>query len=124
VKYAASGGWMGLTVKASTWRGRPVVEIAVRDRGPGIPSSDLAHVFEPFYRGRTAMEQQIHGSGLGLSLVKRIAEAHGGGVEVSSVPGEGTCFSLFLPVAILAKTLHGRRPSASTGRSPAEAPRG
>ena len=50
---------------------------------------DLPHIFEPFYRGRYALDQQIHGNGLGLSLVKRIAEAHGGRVTVKSAPGAG-----------------------------------
>ena len=52
--------------------------IPVQDRGIGISSSDLPHIFEPFYRGRSAVDGQIQGSGLGLSLVKEIVDAHGG----------------------------------------------
>jgi signal transduction histidine kinase len=59
----------------------------------------LPHLFEPFYRGRQAAERQIHGNGLGLSLVKRIAESHGGRVSVKSTPGEGATFVLHLPAA-------------------------
>ena len=60
------------------------MQISVSDRGRGIEAEDLAHIFEPFYRGRYALDRQIHGNGLGLSLVQRIAEAHGGRVTVKS----------------------------------------
>jgi len=116
VKYASAGGWMGVTVGPATWRGKPGVEIAVRDRGPGVPPSELAHVFDPFYRCRPALEQQIQGSGLGLSLVKRIAEAHGGAVSASSPLGQGATFSFFLPTQLLRPTLH----DTSLRRKPAE----
>jgi two-component system sensor histidine kinase BaeS len=75
------------------------VEIAVEDGGPGIEPEDLAHIFDPFYRGRRAGQQQIRGIGLGLSLVKRIAEAHGGSVSATSALGSGARFVLALPVA-------------------------
>ena len=74
------------------------VEIRVEDNGPGIDSSALPHLFEPFYRGPRAIEDQIHGTGLGLSVVKHIMDAHGGAVEVESDEGEGTRFTLKLPV--------------------------
>ena len=69
----------------------------VEDRGLGIDAEDRKHIFEPFYRGREAVSKQIHGSGLGLNLVHRIAEAHGGRVSVASEPGKGSVFSLTLP---------------------------
>jgi signal transduction histidine kinase len=75
------------------------VHIAVSDRGPGIDPDDLPHLFEPFYRGREALERQVQGNGLGLSLVKRIAESLGGRVSVRSAPGEGSTFTLQLPAA-------------------------
>jgi two-component system sensor histidine kinase BaeS len=56
-------------------------------------------VFDPFYRGRRAIDDQIHGTGLGLSLVKRILEAQGGSVSVTSQPGQGTEFTLRIPAA-------------------------
>ena len=70
---------------------------AVEDRGLGIDADDRKHIFEPFYRGRDAVSQQIQGSGLGLNLVQRIAEAHGGQVGVTSEPGKGSTFTLSLP---------------------------
>ncbi|MEO8098767.1 MAG: HAMP domain-containing sensor histidine kinase [Acidobacteriota bacterium] len=73
------------------------VEISVEDSGPGIDPADEAHIFEPFYRGKKAREEQVQGSGLGLSLVKKIVEAHGGTVDVTSRAGHGTTFRILLP---------------------------
>ena len=78
----------------------PAVEFVVEDRGLGIPSEDRKHIFEPFYRGRDAVTQQIQGSGLGLNLVQRIAIAHGGMVTVESEPGKGSAFTLRLPAVV------------------------
>lgn len=75
-----------------------VVEIKVEDHGPGIPKDELPHVFDPFYRGKKAIDEQIHGTGLGLCLTKRIVEAHHGSIRVHSTPGEGTQFVVRLPV--------------------------
>jgi signal transduction histidine kinase len=78
---------------------RPDVRITVLDHGQGIPPEDLPHIFDPFYRGRDAVARQVHGNGLGLSLVKRIVVAHGGRVTVSTEPGAGSAFTIILPVA-------------------------
>jgi len=80
--------------------GRPKeVEISVVDHGPGISPRDLPHIFEPFYRGADAVSRQIHGSGLGLSLVQRIMQQHGGRTTVTSEAGQGSRFALYIPVA-------------------------
>jgi signal transduction histidine kinase len=99
LKYAADGRWIGIAVRPETSRSGPEVQIAVSDRGRGIAADDLAHIFEPFYRGRYALERQIHGNGLGLSLVRRIAEAHGGRITVASSAGAGSTFTLHVPAA-------------------------
>jgi two-component system sensor histidine kinase SenX3 len=99
LKYAADGGWIGLSAARGSGRDDKHVLISVADKGRGIPAEDLAHIFEPFYRGAMAHDRQIHGNGLGLSLVKRIVEAHGGRVAVKSAPGQGSTFTLYLPVA-------------------------
>jgi two-component system, OmpR family, sensor histidine kinase SenX3 len=99
LKYGADGRWIGISARRVTVKGQQEVELAVSDRGRGIEPQDLAHIFEPFFRGRPALERQIHGNGLGLSLVKRIAESHGGRIAVKSVPGEGATFTLNLPAA-------------------------
>lgn len=97
LKYAADGKWIGVNVTRGGTAARPEVLISVSDRGQGITPDEIAHIFEPFYRGRSAIERQIHGNGLGLSLVRRIAEAHGGRVTAASSPGAGTTFTLRLP---------------------------
>ena len=84
----------------------------------GIPQSELPHVFEPFYRGREAVAAQIHGNGLGLSLVKHIIEAHGGRVTVGSAPGKGSSFELRLPVTAPADESRRRQVELSTGTKP------
>ena len=61
-------------------------------------------VFEPFFRGRTARQAQVRGSGLGLSLVKNTVEAHGGRISVESALGQGSAFTIHLPVGIKRKT--------------------
>ena len=71
------------------------VEIRVRDEGPGIAAEDLPHVFERFYRGRGT--ESVGGTGLGLALVQRIVEAHGGSVSVDSQAGAGSTFTMALP---------------------------
>ena len=98
VKYGGPARW--LRVSASLEAGvaaKQQVLFAVEDRGMGIEADDRKHIFEPFYRGRDAVSQQIQGSVLGLNLVMRIAEAHGGRVNVSSEPGKGSTFTLALP---------------------------
>lgn len=99
VKHGRDGRWVGLTITRQRENGDDDVLIAVSDRGRGIDAEDLGKVFEPFYRGRYAVDQQIQGNGLGLSLVQRIAEAHGGRIIVTSAPGQGATFTLQLPVA-------------------------
>jgi two-component system, OmpR family, sensor histidine kinase MprB len=69
--------------------------LTVRDEGPGIDPTDLPHIFDRFYRSREA--RTLPGSGLGLSIVRRAAERHGGTVEVDSVLGDGTTFTMTLP---------------------------
>jgi signal transduction histidine kinase len=95
IKYGGSGGWIGL-------RGRHVgreVHITVADRGIGIAPGEQPRIFEPFYRTPEVVAAQIQGAGLGLSLVKRIVEAHGGRIAVHSAPGAGSEFTVVLPAA-------------------------
>jgi signal transduction histidine kinase len=72
--------------------------IQVSDHGIGIPVDQQRRIFEKFYRAPTKENKAISGTGLGLALVAHIAEAHGGAVEVESVPGEGSTFSIRIPL--------------------------
>jgi two-component system sensor histidine kinase SenX3 len=76
-----------------------LVALYVRDHGIGIPKRELARIFERFYRVDRARSRQTGGTGLGLSIVRHVAQAHGGEVSVDSVEGEGSIFTLRLPVA-------------------------
>ena len=97
IKYGGSGGVVRVSASSGTGRSGPEVRIAVADKGLGISSADLPHIFEPFYRGAEAQARQIQGNGLGLSIVKGIVDAHGGRVTVQSTPGAGSTFVLHLP---------------------------
>ncbi|GIV58583.1 MAG: hypothetical protein KatS3mg042_1496 [Rhodothermaceae bacterium] len=82
----------------SLLRGQPAVSISVKDRGIGIPEDQLDLIFSEFYRVESGSTQRASGSGLGLSLVRHIVEAHGGRVDVESRLGEGSTFTIVLPV--------------------------
>jgi signal transduction histidine kinase len=100
VKYGGESRWIGVRafLRHSQLRGRREIQIAVRDRGIGIAKAELARVFEPFYRSPAVVAEQIHGTGLGLSLSKNIAEAMGGHLSVESELGSGSVFTLHLPI--------------------------
>ena len=69
------------------------------DSGPGISPEDLPRIFERFYRADPARAGTTGGTGLGLAICKAIVDAHGGSIEVTSPPGQGTTFALRIPVA-------------------------
>jgi len=73
------------------------VRFWVRDSGPGVRVEDRDRIFERFYRGRSG-HRRSDGAGLGLSIVQAIAEAHGGRVELDSVPGDGATFTVVIPI--------------------------
>jgi len=74
-------------------------ELRVEDDGPGIPEQDLPSLFEPFFRVDRSRSRKTGGYGLGLSLCKRIMEAHGGRIAVEPRTGRGTCFVLTFPAS-------------------------
>jgi signal transduction histidine kinase len=100
VKFSDSGGLVRVVTRwsRSTWR------IDVSDTGIGIPPEEAAKLFGPFVRGSNARIAGLPGTGLGLSIVKGLVEMHGGHVKVESALGEGTTFSVFLPVHATAET--------------------
>jgi len=77
--------------------------LSVTDHGPGIPEKDKLRLFERFYRVDKARSRDSGGTGLGLAIVKHIAIAHSGSVRLVSVEGQGSTFSILLPVYELVK---------------------
>jgi signal transduction histidine kinase len=75
------------------------VTVTVADNGEGIADSDIVHIFERFYKADKSRARALGGNGLGLSIVKKIADMHGGGVSVESEAGKGTVFTVTLPLA-------------------------
>lgn len=100
VKYGGDRRWVGIRARTGRDRGgAPEIQISVEDKGLGIAPQDLKHIFEPFYRSQSVVAAQIRGTGLGLALARTIAEAMGGKLTVTSVPGQGSSFVLHLPAA-------------------------
>jgi two-component system phosphate regulon sensor histidine kinase PhoR len=95
IKYGERGGWIGISAGQTDRE----VSITIADRGLGIAPAEQPRIFDPFYRAPEVVEAQIQGAGLGLSLVRRIVEAHGGRVAVQSSPGVGSQFIVALPIA-------------------------
>jgi two-component system phosphate regulon sensor histidine kinase PhoR len=93
IKYTPDGG----AVAVSTGRDGMYATIAVRDTGIGLSVEDRDRVFEEFYRVRSEQTHGITGTGLGLSLVKRLVEQHQGSIAVDSEPGKGSTFTVRLP---------------------------
>jgi len=91
-KYSNGTRW----IRVSTSSKNGVVAINVEDHGMGISPGDMKKIFEPFYRSKDVVDAQIHGNGLGLSLVKEIAEAHKGRVSAESEYGKGSKFTIEL----------------------------
>jgi signal transduction histidine kinase len=110
VKYSESGG--RVNVAAELLHDGAVVRIRVADRGIGIDAADLPHVFEPFYRGRRAVDAQVRGSGVGLSVVQHVIRTHGGDVHIESRAGQGTTVTLVLPSASTTAAADGRARTA------------
>ncbi len=93
IKFTASGG----TITCRAERKDSVLLVEVRDTGVGIQPEQLPHVFDRFWQADTSSQRKHQGVGIGLALVKELAEVQGGGVKVDSVVGQGTTFSISLP---------------------------
>lgn len=120
VKFTPQGGHVTVTARLVEWSNsrmvdssqpvdqstsRPIdklgqfVELAVRDTGVGIPPEVIPRIFERFYQADSSSTRQHGGTGLGLAIVKRILDAHEAPIAVESLPGQGTIFSIRIPIA-------------------------
>jgi signal transduction histidine kinase len=95
IRYTTEGG-----IKVKIVQAIDAIEIAVIDTGIGIAAEDMEHIFDHFYRVDQARTKKSGGTGLGLALVKQMALAHGGQVQVTSILGQGSTFTLRLPLNI------------------------
>jgi len=93
IKYSGEDKLLAISLRQSPEH----VIIEVKDRGIGIDSHDLSHIFEPYYRAQFSDTQTRRGAGLGLTLVDQIVASHGGRIEVVSSPGAGSTFRLLFP---------------------------
>jgi PAS domain S-box-containing protein len=95
VKFTPSSGKVILAVRAN--QARDAIDLSVSDTGIGISAADLQRLFQPFTQVDSSLTRQHEGTGLGLALVKRLTEQHGGGISVTSEEGQGSCFTVSLP---------------------------
>jgi signal transduction histidine kinase len=95
IKYSPNGGEVRLSTRPGPTPER--VEILVADRGVGIAAAEMEQIFDPYRRGTSAVTRRVRGAGLGLYIVRSLAELHGGSVQVESEVGRGSTFRLVLP---------------------------
>ncbi|NLJ09366.1 MAG: sensor histidine kinase, partial [Treponema sp.] len=95
LKHAREGAFLGIDLRQEQ---KKWAILAVRDHGPGIPRQERKQIFEAFYRGEQAKTKQVPGSGLGLNVVRRIIETHGGTVTCEALGDLGALFVIKLPL--------------------------
>lgn len=95
IKYGAN---KDLTIKIELERQGDFIGINIEDNGPGIPEDKLPDIFNRFYRIDNERTKDLMSTGLGLAIAKELVQAHGGSIMVSSIEGEGTCFTIRLPI--------------------------
>ena len=120
-----SGSWTGRSFPLADNEFEEFLEISVTDNGIGISGDGLERLFKPFSQIDSGLARKFEGTGLGLAMVKLLAELHGGAVAVESAVGEGSRFTVWLPLRPRRKRRRsGERPAASARRRPREcAPR-
>ncbi|MCX5970225.1 MAG: HAMP domain-containing sensor histidine kinase, partial [Coprothermobacterota bacterium] len=97
VKFSPKGGHVEVRLKLE----EKTLLLEVEDHGLGIPANELAQLFQPFQRGRSAEQKRIHGTGLGLYVSRRIVEEHGGSISLTSEEGKGTTVTVRLPIQLV-----------------------
>ena len=99
MEYTPSGGGIFIRTQCAERRGQPHVVFAVRDTGPGISPEEQEKVFERFYRGASGRASGAAGTGLGLAIAREVIGQHHGEIVLTSQPGQGCEFAIFLPIA-------------------------
>lgn len=94
LKYSGESRWLAIRTEEVAGKRGAEVCLVVEDRGMGIDKEDLPHIFEPFYRGKIALSEQIHGAGLGLYMVCEMLASMGAKIRVTSAPGKGSKFTI------------------------------
>ncbi|MBE3574617.1 MAG: heavy metal sensor histidine kinase [Firmicutes bacterium] len=100
IKYTPGPGHVTVRLGTSDTGRISAAEVSISDTGIGIPPEHLPHVFQRFYRVDKARSRQMGGSGLGLSIARQVAEAHGGSIRIESTPGSGTTVRVRLPLLV------------------------
>ena len=113
LKYSHDDKFLGVNL----YRENGSVKLEVVDHGMGIPPTEQPKIFEKFYRVGNPLVHNTKGSGLGLSLVRHIVQAHGGEVLVESAPGHGSKFTITLPVENARNGAHTAVASAQGGNA-------
>ncbi|MCI8390237.1 MAG: response regulator [Roseburia sp.] len=102
IRYTQPKGQIGITAteREDLNSGRCIYQFAIRDNGIGISRSFLSHIYEPFEREKNTTLSGVHGTGLGMTIVKKIVEMMGGTIDIESTPGEGSCFTITLALRV------------------------
>jgi PAS domain S-box-containing protein len=121
VKFTPEGGRITLTATVAPDDPQHLT-LTVADTGIGIPADKIPQLFQPFIQVDSALNRQYDGTGLGLALVKRLVELHGGEVGLTSTVNEGSCFTLTLPIAADTVTAPPAEPGVAPLASPSDSP--
>ena len=100
IRYSPEQGVVKVATTLTSEEGKKYLKISFTDDGLGISEEDLPYIFEHFYRGDKSRDRKSGGSGIGLAIVKQLVEIHGGRVVVTSKLGEGSTFTVLLPVML------------------------
>ena len=100
IKYNKRPGWVRIVLDAD----HQYMKLTISDSGNGIPEAELSHIFERFYRGDKSHSKEIGGTGLGLAITRKTLLLHRGSIDVKSVMGEGTTFTIQLPLVYIRET--------------------
>ncbi len=109
VKFTGSGGIIDVSLNQVAG----AAQIVVRDSGVGIAAADLPHIFDRFYQADSTSTRRYEGTGIGLALVKELVDLHGGEISLTSTPGQGTTFTVRLPLNVVGSGETAAAPSAT-----------